>query len=561
MLSLVLRHMDDPVHIGNTNKHVDYVTEGAPHMFPQGEAVGGSRVETPPTPSSLQGARSMVDLGRMGKEAGRKASEGLRFVRRALRRERNNASLPDEFRTPYCQVTFTEARRAIEGDKVTIKPSDQKKPLRVVSEQEKPEIIDGLRVALSEIDKQMIENFGVFESTVHPGVCFSYSKLSITQEVVKKIAETTSTEEIIGKKASRQEEEHKDSKQMRKNQVYFLFTAFGPPPEASAFTVQDVGIDRFMREIPLVARAMKDGEPPPKIDIYLLGYPTGFGGQVTKEYIEALKKDGLSANGPMYAEFAQHMLPQGLAEDSKLQEQTHIVLQGISMGAGHADQTLKNLPEGIQKITHGLMDVPAGVHTNPLRGVQVALGMAVETGGRSLFDPMMKGLMKRGGSFIAYMSQRTGIGADSKEQARLKSEAIFRVTGLKILQGLPLQTEYTQDKNNKPHHTKYFLRTGIKDPLTTGLGRLRMVADKIGKLVKTHAVLRREKEPERYVGQEPLPEKYKAFDVKTAFFQKKDSLEVPINKTHFFMNKNYDRYAQVIYNCQNLFRSSAPQAA
>lgn len=524
----------------------DQLVEGSPSMMPRGEMVGGaseskSAIKTAVRPGTVQ--------QRAGREVQPRTQEGLQHVRRLLQREQRPQE-PSSFKTPYCQVTFEQAQKAIENGKVTIKTQDQDKP-HVITGEEKPAIVNGLRAAFAEIDNQVVENFGVFESRDSQGVGISYSRLRITPDVVKRIkaAKAGQTEKPDDKSQSVSED--KDQKPLRRNQVYFIFTPFGLPPDASAFTVQDGAIDRFFRELPLVARALRNGESPPSIDIYLVGYPTGFGGRVTKEYVQALKTRGLSANGPIYSEFVEEML-RGIIIDGSIQKQTHVVLQGLSMGAVNADWTYRNLPDQIRSITHGLMDVPAGDHANPLRGAQVAAGMALETGARMAFDPMMKSLMRLGGPFMEYMHQKTGIPKDNAEQKSLKADALKR-TGLALLRGSPLDTEHGGLKLQ----TKYFIRTADLDPLTTDPVRLwKSMKGKImslfGRRTKSYSEERRERNPQDYQGQEALPAEYSSSKAGVVASARGDSMEVTTHRTHFFMNNNYNKQTQAVIACQNI---------
>ena len=134
--------------------------------------------------------------------------------------------------------------------------------------------------------------------------------------------------------------EESKGQEIPKHYVYFLQPALNPSPAGNAYSVLDLGIDRFIREISRVTGAMKRGENPPAVDIYLVGAPQAFGGQVTNEWIDAIKKDGFGPHGKLYAEFMENHLPK---EETEL-ARTRITMQAVSKGTSTSVETSKNLP-------------------------------------------------------------------------------------------------------------------------------------------------------------------------------------------------------------------------
>ena len=166
---------------------------------------------------------------------------------------------------------------------------------------------------LREIDTQGVENFASFRSEKFPGVAFSYTKFTVTPELIQELSTQKVREGIpqehrvkSGENAMPEKTEGKEDRMEAKRHDYFLFTAFSPPPDGHAFTVQDVGIDRYIRLIPRVAAALSRGEAPPEVNVYLLGAPTGLGGSVTPEWVESIKKSGFERYGELYAEFVEN---------------------------------------------------------------------------------------------------------------------------------------------------------------------------------------------------------------------------------------------------------------
>lgn len=236
-----------------------------------------------------------------------------------------------EFKTPYCQVTYDEVRKNI------------------------PQEATSMRVVLQEIDHQAAGNFKLFESKRFPGTKFSYIPLRVTPDIVSKIAQPNPNQALENAQTS-------NTEPCDKNEAWFIFTAFGKPPDGNAYGALDIGIDRFVRFLPKVAKTMREGITPPEVNIYLIGAGTGFGEKVSPELVEAFKKEGFDAKGEMYAELIEDVLPPDKRQN------THVVLQGASMGATTADKTYENLPQEIKDISQRLFDIPAGVHKPGLLG-------------------------------------------------------------------------------------------------------------------------------------------------------------------------------------------------
>ncbi|MDP2668449.1 MAG: hypothetical protein Q8P07_01265 [bacterium] len=364
-----------------------------------------------------------------------------------------------------------------------------------------PEKAEAMKTVLDEIDEQGIKNFDVFRSETMPGVAFSHTKLTVTPELINKLSKNYAVTET-GPEAKEDNAEGREEKTDAKRQDYFLFTAFAPPPDGHAFTVEDMAIDRYIRLLPRVAGALKRGEKPPEINVHLLGAPTGMGGSVNEEWIKNIKKNGLDAHAKLYSEFINGQEP----PDDK---DVHVVLQGVSKGAVIAEKTSKYPHEDLQKNTQRLLDNPAGEHEKGrwLKGAQVAAGLAGETVSRMLFDDTMKNLMKLGGLFTERLQEEKNIPKDGDEQKKLKLKAAL-AEGVALLKGSPLDTE----------NTRSFIRRGIKDPLTFTPKRLLEVWKKGGK----------EK------GSFPM-------------FQKGRSLEVPFNSPgHFFIYNRFERWNKIL---------------
>jgi hypothetical protein len=111
-----------------------------------------------------------------------------------------------------------------------------------------PEQKAGLETVLDEIDNQGIENFASFKSKDITGVSFSYTKLSITPELISRLAKNSASIENLsvennskGKAIVADEESQTEENSVSaKNQDYFIFSGSAFPPDGHAFTPEDV---------------------------------------------------------------------------------------------------------------------------------------------------------------------------------------------------------------------------------------------------------------------------------------------------------------------------------
>lgn len=391
-----------------------------------------------------------------------------------------------------------------------------------------PERREALKIVFGAFDSQMFANFDSYESEKYPGVAFSFSKVSVSPNLIRKLSAQTygivnTTEQLEALKEDESETEvGQEERTVAKRQDFFLFAAMGRPPGSNVFTVEDVALDRFVRLLPRVAWAIKNGETPPEINIYLLGSTYGFGGRVTPEWIRLLKDNGLEENGELYAEFIeQHeqISPEQL-------KNTHIVLQGNSKGAIIADITSRHLRQDLQGITQRLLDTPVG-HHNPesklrwIKGSQVVVGLAAEILFSMFFDSVMKSVIRQDKEFLDKLSKAANVPADDEEQKKLKNGAAF-TEGWLMVRGTPLDTE----------DTRSFIREAIYDPLSTGPQRISEIwLKRFG--------------PKRifnfFQGKK---------DIGLISFSNGRSLKTPFSATHFNLHKRFGRWGKILDYCQ-----------
>lgn len=335
-------------------------------------------------------------------------------------------------------------------------------PYVIAIRQEAKEKITGhegtIDIIFDEINRQAIENFSVNESRQFPGVKFSSLFLQVTPDLIKKINPNLN-QNVDPEKPGDQESKPK-------RYVYFLQPAFGMYPRGNAYSVLDLGIDRFIREISRVTGAMKRGEKPPEIDIYLVGAPHSFAGQVTKEWIDAIKKDGFGPHGRIYAEFMEdHWLKEG-TEPAR----TRVTMQAVSKGSSTSVETSKNLSENLRERTQRLYDIPVGNHERKiviqaLKSTNILAGMTLEMlariiGARIGADPTSKSLFQTEPQFYKDMAKRFNLPQDDPEQSKMKASCL-RPELVALMKGTPF------DESKRT-----FVRQPEFDPVNLNVGNL-----------------------------------------------------------------------------------------
>ena len=297
-----------------------------------------------------------------------------------------------------------------------------------------PEHQQSFNIALDEINRQITgEGLFQWESKDQPGVKFLAGHLQITPELIERIANQNQNTQQTDSEVISSEPEGP------KHYAYFAQPSFGLGLDGSALSVLDMGIDRFIKEMPKVARAIRAGEKPPSVDIYLLGGPTALGAEVTREFVDGVKKNGFSEYGRLYAEFVREHLP----KDEDTLAETRVVLQGVSKGTITGEQTYAHLPPELQERSQLLFDNPAGTHGRNIptqigRSINMGVGMAGELGVRMIAGSVKGGAFAGQKDFYEAIMQKKGIPEDSEEQKKLKGELFLKGELATIAKGTPL---------------------------------------------------------------------------------------------------------------------------
>ena len=316
-------------------------------------------------------------------------------------------------------------------------------------------------IIFDEINRQAVESFQINSSEKFPGVRFSSVHLSVTPELIRRINPQINTEES---KTTESQEVQKVNEP--KHYVFFLQPAFGKYPGGNAYSVLDLGIDRFIREIPKVASRLKRGEKPPKIDIYLVGSPHSFGGNVTLEWVDQIKREGFEPHGKLYAEFMENHLPKDPDELAR----TRIIMQGVSEGSATSTATSKNLSEVLRDKTQRLYDIPAGNHERKLpsqilRSANLLGGTAAEMavrmiGGKIGADVTSASLFQTEPQFYKDIARKFDVPEDDEQQSKLKTSCLLPEV-LALMKGTPF------DKSERT-----FVRKPEFDPINLDVGNL-----------------------------------------------------------------------------------------
>lgn len=324
--------------------------------------------------------------------------------------------------------------------------------------------IEKLGQYLDVIDREVVNNFKVFDSQEYPGVKFPHTSISLRK--VTGFFENSSVspkqEEAPGRKLT-----------------YVIFTPFSPPPGGDADDVMNAVYDRVLTVLTEIKR-----HPAQDVTVHVLGLPTSKWGTVSEEWVRDLKKGvveteegvhGFSQHGKLYAEFLRTVFPQNQIDLQSMR----IRFYGSSMGSILASETAKQLPE-IWKRLRVLVDVPTGTHkptgktvklpfvgTLPLsgKGLQIIGGFEVEARLRMWFDDLVKtsfGNKKRAREELAsVLLERGMVSHESKAEVALKKDAFLQEIKL-LIRGTPFDTD----------DFRSYVVQGMLDPATVNFKRI-----------------------------------------------------------------------------------------
>ncbi len=202
-----------------------------------------------------------------------------------------------------------------------------------IARKEVPGVEKEVSKLLENIDRQGIENISSYKSQVFEGVQIPYSKVDVNRLA------SESFDSLAG--------DYSD-----KREIHIIFCGLALPPAGHPFTAWDMVYDRAIGLLPKVVNPLSEGEKPPLVEVYSFGSPNGLGGKVTREWVEAIAKEGFAKYGEVYAELVKSLVP-------KDRENTRVIFEGMSMGSSTAQATATEL--GQEYRIQLLLDNPVGL--------------------------------------------------------------------------------------------------------------------------------------------------------------------------------------------------------
>lgn len=331
------------------------------------------------------------------------------------------------------------------------------------------EIVSDILYAFIE---QRIERAGLFEASSHEAA-FPWGVTDVAElakTLFKQYGQTV-TPSLQGSTPPRLKKE-------------FMFVTTPMPNDLSSgnqFAFLEEAMHQAFKYLPQALEDLSKGIEPERHEIYTLGAPTNTLGEVSSEFLSALKQDAFAACADIYAEFIE----KNISED----EPSSILLYGQSMGASFAAATGNHLkqagivtqsadtPEKRQvPFMQVRLDMPVG--SSELSGVrksiQMAAGFVVESAVTAVRDPYLRHVMFQNGPFLnsvqRIFSERGMEEKLSDEQVRLKKEGVALLvatlrSGVPIPEGLkvnkivgtadPLMYSRDFNKRAEAHRTEY----------------------------------------------------------------------------------------------------------
>ncbi len=189
--------------------------------------------------------------------------------------------------------------------------------------------------------------------------------------------------------------------------------------------------------------AQSQTQPIPPADFYFIGHPTGPGGEISQNWLDGLRSNGLSQYNEAHADLLRHVLPQDT-------EGKNIFYYGTSMGTYAAIQASEMLTEWQGKNANILKNPPGSYERERSslgEKLQLVVGYGIENALRRIrqFAKNTKDLSQRDQEFltsIAPILKDRGISLEEdEEQRKLKRQG--RLEELLILAKKPVLPKTT----------------------------------------------------------------------------------------------------------------------
>lgn len=321
------------------------------------------------------------------------------------------------------------------------------------AKQEVPESAELIAQVVSEIDRQGIENFDVIRT---PEADFPVTVVNVTRLFEKVLSEKVPRREIAVAGAT---ELAINPEQKPGRRTTLFLPGISPPPVGHPFTLWDYVYQQTYADLPRIIGAWRRGETLPEIEVRVFGSANSDWGRVTPEWNDRVKQDGFKAHGEQVANYLHELLP----------TVDYLRLDGISMGALVALETLDNLSEEERSKMQVLLDNPADhQYKNRLlrviRALQLPLGFGLDAARIYLANPVYrelyggeKGFLANLNNFLGQKFERTNPSEDLAQLALKKQVALAEA--IKIAQAGPSNAG-----------ERVFVRKGISDVTTSTFG-------------------------------------------------------------------------------------------
>lgn len=376
---------------------------------------------------------------------------------------KENGNLPiNQWNSSYKAVALKNLER-------TMKDSNTPEELRLKKEK--------LESYIDAVDREVVDNFQVFESENHPGVRFPYSSVNVNRVA-------SSLHERLVDPSQEQEP--------RQKLTYVIFASFSQLAGGDPDDEMNSVYDRVFATLPKLKT-----NPNLDINMHILGLPTSRWGSVSDKWVEGLEKgvqekyqtekerkeseSGFTQHGSLYSEFLKSVL------DLDPQGKEKVGFYASSMGSILASETAKKLPEIWDRL-HVLIDVPTGTHepsgertkklpfvgSIPLsqKGLQVLAGFGAEVAFMMFTDDLVKtafGGKKAAQQKLVNILRGRGMAThESDLENKLKKSAYFNEIKL-LVRGTPLDTQ----------DFRTYVVQGMLDPATLSVDRLGFVLKNI----------------------------------------------------------------------------------
>ncbi len=343
---------------------------------------------------------------------------------------------------------------------------------------------------LDAVDKQFVDNFKIFDSSIFTGVSLPVTRISIADLAkdvfgFKKPAEGSPQRIYHVKKEPGNPQSETYDYSPSKKIIYVQFSPFTPPPAGDPGGMANNIYGHVFEELPEVAGRRPDEALPPldDVEIYAFGTLTSPWSRVSTEFIEGLEQavgekgetdHGFVQHAKVFAEFLRGVLP----TDEQEKSETTIIFHGGSMGTILANLTAQQLPEYGNRLRL-LLDTPTAVHkptgrtiTLPKigkipvsgKGFQVLAGFGAEAGIRKLrdkrFNKSVEESKKAFNDLTNALSKRGIYQYLSSEDQKLK-QSEFQAEIKLLARGTELHDQY-----------RTHIAQGLLDPATVPISNL-----------------------------------------------------------------------------------------